>query len=547
MSIRDGSVRGRGSPGGDTDTDADTDAGGGARPLIRRNEYSVLDPPPLGGWDPVLGVSVVVPAHGGQEKLDLTLASLAAQSYPAELMEVVVVDDGSEPPLVLPPIRPEHTRLVVASSRGWGPGHAVREGVAASRAPVVLRLDADMVVDREHVEAQMRWHHLADYLAVMGGFAATDVPAATLDPEVVRDRVGRGEAAALLGPGTAALEWVTDLLEATDGLRSAGHRAWEVFTGATASVRRELFEAAAGAEPDPVMGEDSVLGYRLAQRGAVFVPERAAGGWHLGTPTTERRAPEAARFARPFTENRVPRKYSRRRGPGRTWEVPFTDVVVDTTGRRFDDVAETVDGLLSGDTADLRIRLVGEWSRVTPERHAVLDDPAVDVRLVHECYRSEPRVEFVGAAPDPDPDVPFRLLVSPGARPRPGAVRALTGAAEREGAGLVRVRGARAHRPEALRLERTAAFARARHLGADAVDRDAVVAAVWGVHVMDRDEVLCAEGAGAARPPRDWHARLLKEEAKRDRWRAEADRWERRIRALTRGRLARLLLGRRVR
>ncbi|WP_305037069.1 glycosyltransferase family 2 protein [Nocardiopsis sp. Huas11] len=515
--------------------------------MIRRNDYSVLDPPPLGGWDPVLGVSVVIPAYGGQEKLDLTLASLAAQSYPAGLTEVVVVDDGSDPPLVLPPVRPEHTRLVRASPRGWGPGHAVRTGAAAAQAPVVLRLDADMVVAREHVEAQMRWHHLADYLAVMGRFAATDVPAATLDPEVVRERVGRGEAAALLGDGTAALEWVEELLEATDGLRSAGHRAWEVFTGATASARRELFEAAAGEVPDPVMGEDSVLGYRLAQRGAVFVPEPAARGWHLGTPTTERRGDEAARFARPFMENRVPRKYTRRRAPARTWEVPFADVVVDTTGRRFADVAETVDGLLCGDTFDIRIRLVGEWSRVTPGRHAVLDDPAADVRLVHECYRAEPRVEFVPAAPEPDPDVPFRLLVSPGDRPRPGAVRALTGAAERRGAGLVRVRGARARRPEALRLERTAAFARARHLGADAVERDAVVAAVWGVHVMDRDEVLGASGSGGQAPPADWEDTLRKARAKEDRWRAEADRWERRIRALTRGRLARLLLGRRRR
>jgi GT2 family glycosyltransferase len=493
----------------------------------------------------VLSVSVVVPAYGGQEKLDLTLASLAAQTYPADLMEVVVVDDGSEPPLVLPPIRPEHTRLVAAAPHGWGPAHAVRTGVAASEARVVLRLDADMVVDREHVEAQLRWHHLADYLAVMGGFAVTDAPVAGLAPAALRERVDRGTAAALLGPGSAPLGWITDVLDTTEGLRSAGHRAWEVFTGATASVRRELLEAAAGEEPDPVMGEDSVLGYRLSQRGAVFVPEPAARGWHLGTPTTERRGTEAVRFGRPFKENRVPRQYSRRRAPGRTWEVPFVDVVVDTTGRRFGDVAETVDGLLGGDTADIRVRLVGEWARVTPDRHGVLDDPAVDVRLVHEHYRCEPRVEFVRAAPDPDPDVPFRLLVSPGVRPRAGAVRALTGAAEREGAGLVRVRGARGRRPEALRLERAAAFARARHLGAGAVDLDAVVAEVWGAHVMDRDRVLCGNGSDGAGPPEDWHDRMRKAEADRARWRTEAERWERRIRALTRGRLARLLLGRR--
>ncbi|MEU8267719.1 glycosyltransferase, partial [Sphaerisporangium sp. NPDC049002] len=78
----------------------------GDRPVIRHNDYSTLVPPPLGEWTPGLPVSVVIPAHGGQRRLDLTLAALAAQTYPSGLMEVVVVDDGSEPPLRLPEIRP---------------------------------------------------------------------------------------------------------------------------------------------------------------------------------------------------------------------------------------------------------------------------------------------------------------------------------------------------------------------------------------------------------------------------------------------------------
>ncbi|GHC93396.1 hypothetical protein GCM10007079_42750 [Nocardiopsis terrae] len=510
----------------------------GGQPRLRRNDFSVLEPPLLGEWEPELSVSVVIPAYGGQEKLDLTLASLAAQSYPGDLMEVVVVDDGSDPALRLPPIRPEHTRLVLAPEQGWGPGHAVRTGVASCAAPVVLRLDADMVIGRRHVEAQMRWHHLADYLVVMGRVVFSEDPGTGLAPDRVYERVRRAETADLLDRGSAHMEWIAQVLAQTDDLRSAGHRAWEVFTGATASVRRELFEAAGGTSPDLVMGEDSELGYRLSQRGAVFVPERAADGLHLGRPTTERRREEAARYRRPFAENRLPRLGTRRRAPGRTWQVPFVDVVVDTVGRRFDDVTETVDGLLAGDVADIRITLVGDWRLVVPGRYATIDDPAVDVRLVHENYRCEPRVVFAGAEPEPDPDVPFRLLLSPGVRPRRSAVRSLTGAADREGAGLVRVPGT-GGRPHPLRLERTAAFARARHLGAGAADRDAAVAELWGVHVLDRSEVLAGDGE---RPPKGWHRKMRKAERDAERWRKESDRWERRIRALTQGRCGWLLL-----
>ncbi|MER6626325.1 glycosyltransferase family A protein, partial [Streptomyces sp. NPDC000931] len=364
------------------------------RPFVRRNDYSVLEPPSLGEWEPTLSVCVVVPAYGGQEKLDLTLASMAAQSYPPALTEVVVVDDGSDPALRLPPIRPEHTRIVPNEPGGWARGHALNTGAASTDADVLLFFDADMIAFREHVEAQMRWHHLADYLVVMGRVEFGDGPDGGLTPPEVYEHVRGGRYADLTGGDTDTMDWITELLERTDGLRSAGHRAWQVFTGATASLPRELYSTAGGSASGLVMGEDSELGYRLSQRGAVFVPEPAATGLHLGRPTTELRGGEAARFRRPFMENRVPRLNSRRVAPARTWQVPFVDVVVDTAGRGFDDVTATVDALLAGDVADVRVTLVGEWSRVTPGRHATIDDPALDVRLLHEHYRCEPRVRL---------------------------------------------------------------------------------------------------------------------------------------------------------
>ncbi|MFM7860086.1 MAG: glycosyltransferase family 2 protein, partial [Candidatus Nanopelagicaceae bacterium] len=57
-------------------------------------------------------VAVVIACRGGQEKLDLTLASIAVQSYPARLINVYVVDDGSQPPLRLPKIKLSKTKLI---------------------------------------------------------------------------------------------------------------------------------------------------------------------------------------------------------------------------------------------------------------------------------------------------------------------------------------------------------------------------------------------------------------------------------------------------
>ena len=44
----------------------------------------------MGGWRPMQRVTVVLPCYQGQEALDLTFAGLVAQTYPLDLLEVVV-------------------------------------------------------------------------------------------------------------------------------------------------------------------------------------------------------------------------------------------------------------------------------------------------------------------------------------------------------------------------------------------------------------------------------------------------------------------------
>ena len=64
-------------------------------PRVFRNDWSTVAVPEIGSWTPTMTVSVIIPAFGNQDLLDLTLAGLAGQTYPSELIEVVVVDDGS--------------------------------------------------------------------------------------------------------------------------------------------------------------------------------------------------------------------------------------------------------------------------------------------------------------------------------------------------------------------------------------------------------------------------------------------------------------------
>ena len=79
---------------------------------LKGNDWKSLKPSSIGEGDYVDRVTVVLPCYMGQEELALTFASLSKQTYPHHLLEVVVVDDGSEPPIKLPSKLPFETSIV---------------------------------------------------------------------------------------------------------------------------------------------------------------------------------------------------------------------------------------------------------------------------------------------------------------------------------------------------------------------------------------------------------------------------------------------------
>ena len=81
---------------------------------VRYNDWRQVDVPAPEAFVPTLPVSVIIPYYQTPaETLERTLAALEGQAYPRDLFEVVIVDDGSEPPLE----RPRST-LLDRSSRG---------------------------------------------------------------------------------------------------------------------------------------------------------------------------------------------------------------------------------------------------------------------------------------------------------------------------------------------------------------------------------------------------------------------------------------------
>jgi glycosyltransferase involved in cell wall biosynthesis len=461
---------------------------------VFRNDWSSIQVPGLGDWRPTLPVSVVIPAYRCQASLDLTLASLARQTYPAELLEVVVVDDGSRPPLELPKLRPERCRLV-RPAQGWGRANALHTGASQSDGDIIHWLDADMVVYPTHVAAQARWHHQLPYAVTLGSKRFVDVgpdDPGWPSPDEVADACATGAADRLFaGRPTTEHDYVERLIAETDQLRAADHLGFLTHVGATAALRRELYEAAGGLNPSLRLGEDTEFGYRLAQAGAVFVPEPQARSWHLGASHMMRHEKALQRYNWPFLAELMPQPRWLRRVGGSGWPVPLVTVVMTVDGQPLERVRAAVDPILHGTEADLRLQLVAPWHTLSEDRISPLADPQLDLRLVATTYRSDPRVRLVDRPPDSAYPSPF-LLTIPVTDKILGraAVRRLVEYADQHQLGLVRVE---LEPGVAVELWRTAAVGRAgwvRRAG------ESLAGAVAGVHGAG---TLGADALGAGR------------------------------------------------
>ncbi|GAA3444129.1 glycosyltransferase family 2 protein [Planomonospora venezuelensis] len=510
---------------------ADPDAAETSGPLIRGNDFGCLTPPALGGWTPRRTVSVVIPAYRCADTLPLTLASLAAQSYPSDLMEVVVVDDGEEASLRLPDLVPENTRIIRPLPDGWGIANAYHSGVLAAQGEVVHRIDSDLVLSREHVEAQMRWHHLADYLVILGHLRFNEWEPGSLSAREVHAAVAAGAVGGLFGGDEGTAQWTEAVWDGTGDLRRAGPDVFRLHVGATASLPREMYLRAGGMDTSLPRGSDTEIGYRLAQAGAVFVADRESSCRHLGVSTVMRRQDEVQRYTKPFMAERVPhRQYRSSRGPGRQYLVPRVETVVGAEGRSLEAVRATVDGLLGSWMSDLSVTLVGPWGLLTDERRSPLDDPLLDLRLVRESYRGESRVRFVEEAAGTAFPAPFRFECPAGWVPEPETLGRLVKFADERTLGLVAVILDERGELVTARLERTAAVSRARLLTGPGADLDEAVHQIsgmvwedgrsWGI--LPAGDECSTAGTALAVQAEQWRRRAEKWERRAQRWKERA-------------------------
>lgn len=364
-----------------------------------KQDYRSIDTAPLSTFEPTLSLTVVVPARDtgdgqAQAKLDLVLTSLAAQSYPSDLLEVVVVDDGSPTALTLPARRPARTRLVSLADDGpaWGKSRAVNTALAEVTTDLVMSLDADMLLHPDHLRAMARWVH-ASPAAVVLGYKRL-VPAWQSDPDVVASLLTAGEWDAIADGASEPHSYFEDLVDSTDQLAGADLGVFRALVGASVMLRTDLMQASGGYDPHMRLAEDTELGYRLVQRGAVLIPEKQAQAWHLGLTSMTQHRETILAHNQALLAPRVPLlDYLRRTDPGRAWLVPTLHVNVHVEETTADHARALVGHLLAGRLGtDCTVTLVGQWPADT--RYGAISDDQPRMRALASWVAGDARVSI---------------------------------------------------------------------------------------------------------------------------------------------------------
>jgi len=231
-----------------------------------------------------LKVSIIIPTYNRAQFLANTLAALTHQTYPSDLMEVVVADDGSSEDIVQiirkyeKPLNLIYTRQ---KDTGYRPAAARNLGIRASSGDVAIFIDDDIILLPEIVKAYMEIMHATDKAVLFGHRRYVDVSdidedSILSDIECIRQLPSinkTDENSDVRDLKNESIDSRFPWYEKTDCLKKDMFPFMKVFS-MNMAVPKKLIEACGVFDEDfRAWGfEDIEWAYRLYNAGAYFIP-----------------------------------------------------------------------------------------------------------------------------------------------------------------------------------------------------------------------------------------------------------------------------------
>lgn len=205
-----------------------------------------------------LRVSVIIPAFNAAATITRCLAGLARQTYPEDLFEVIVVDDGSTDDTAA---LVQATRVKYLDQVNQGPATARNKGAAAANGEILLFTDSDCIPTENWIKEMVKPFADKEVIAVKGAYLSKQ-----------RSIVARFV--------QFEFEERFEMLRKVDSI--------DMIDTYSAGIRKEIFDSLGGFDTSfpKANNEDTELSYRMVDlnKKMVFNPEALV--FHLNHPSS---------------------------------------------------------------------------------------------------------------------------------------------------------------------------------------------------------------------------------------------------------------------
>ncbi len=364
---------------------------------VRYNDWRQVMVEPLDAFTPTIPVSVIIPYYQTPaETLDRTLAALERQTYPRDMFEVIIVDDGSEPPLEQPRSTSLDVKVMRQERRGFGAPRARNTGARAAAHNILLFLDSDVLTDADWMMSHARWHHAVSDALTCGLY--TSVSAGDIAAETVRHWTGSLDE--LFSDCPCDPPRTETHLVRTNGLTSTADDLFRIVLSGNLGVSRKFYEMVGGFNESFTRWgiEDTEFGYRAYTFGALLIPVRDALVWHQGRWKEDRGIKhQSLQLQRGKAAHFIAHPEFRDKQPGRIFAVPQYVVTIDARHSPADQIIRAVVNVLADHEHDLVIRIEAGDSLGTEGLMRLQDEFGADPRV--RVAPTRPALDEFAASP----------------------------------------------------------------------------------------------------------------------------------------------------
>jgi len=241
-------------------------------------------------------ISIVVPVYNRAERLSRCLAGIYHQTYPKNLIEVVVVDDGSSDDVLK--VIDKYNRLldlkyIKQHDDGYRLSAARNLGIRSASHRNISIIDCDLIPLPIFIESFMQYLHHFDNVVLLGhqrfvdptGISGDDILKNVESLKKFKD-IKSENSTMEDTPDGITRDWRYKLYEETNYLKNDEYP-YRAFSSGHVAYRKKVIEDAGYYDEDfNVWGcEDNEAGYRIYQKGYYFIPVLEAVDLHQEPPS----------------------------------------------------------------------------------------------------------------------------------------------------------------------------------------------------------------------------------------------------------------------